>query len=94
VGSVIQYPVGAAFRISIFKSLTASPNTRWVNTYDVVALSAGGSSDLNTACDKLLQYEQRFHLTAVRFDKYIVSTRTVETPLQKGEEFSRVDLYR
>jgi hypothetical protein len=71
---VVDYAIDDLFVIRTVKALSANPDNRWANTYEVRAITAGDASELLALASKLVLFERLLHYAATQFVNLTVST--------------------
>lgn len=69
---------GEVLTVRVYKALVSRPDAVWANTYEFQVESgvtvSNGAAAANTLANALVSFEQKIHLSDVRFDRAVVST--------------------
>jgi len=90
--TVLAFLTNARFTLRIFKHYSTNPSREWSNSYEFVANTPGGTSDLNTLMSAFALYEQALHNTFTVFDRAVVSTWEADSVPYNPAEFLVQDL--
>jgi len=90
--SVLTFGEGDLFVITIIKYLTANPERKWANNYEVRAISDGVTTDLTSLGSKLVDMEVDLHYSEVKFDRLRISTWEADSVPYDPEAFVSLPL--
>ena len=62
------------FKVCIFKSHNYVQSREFVNSYELVASNGAEFGDIQTAVEKIAEFERQIHLNIVGFNRYTIST--------------------
>lgn len=90
--SYVEPQAGELFTVIIDKRMASNPALTWRNTYEALAVSDATSADLNDLAGQLVAFERQFHLPAVEFTQFRVSTLAPDSDPYNPENFITVPL--
>lgn len=90
--TVLSFTTNDKFILRIIKHYTTNPSRQWANSYEFVANTPGGSSDLSVAINAFALYEQNLHNTYTVFDRAVMSTWLADSVPYNPAEFLVQDL--
>lgn len=76
---VTSFDADERFIFRVTKSLATNPDRQWGNTYEFRAVTSGSTDELLTLGVALVEFEQTMSMTAVVFDRLLISTWTPDS---------------
>jgi len=71
---VTSFAADDLFIVRTVKKLGANPDRKWANTYELQATVAGSTDELLQAGLAIVDFEKALAMTAVQFDRLLIST--------------------